>query len=89
VVTCVDDDGPGIPDDFLPRAFTPFARPDPASGVTPSSAGDPFADESIGLGLGLAHGLADAMHGELSVGRSGPGGTSMVLRLPRAETSQP
>lgn len=89
VVTCVDDDGPGIPDDFLPRAFTAFARPDPASGHAPSSPGDHLPDDGIGLGLGLAHGLADAMRGELSVGRSGPGGTSMVLRLPRAETSRP
>ena len=44
--------------------------------------GEPGADEGIGLGLGLAHGLAEAMGGELSVGRSRPDGTSMVLRLP-------
>ena len=88
VVTCVDDDGPGIPEDFLPRAFTAFARPDPASGHGSSSAGDRFPEESIGLGLGLAHGLADAMSGELSVGRSGPEGTSMVLRLPAAQSPQ-
>jgi PAS domain S-box-containing protein len=88
VVTCVDDDGPGIPDDFIPRAFTAFARPDPGSGRT-TAAGAPFPDEGVGLGLGLAHGLADAMHGELTVGSSGPDGTSMVLRLPRAHAPQP
>lgn len=86
VVTCVDDDGPGIPDDFLPRAFTAFARPNGAAGQgSPSTSGDATTDESIGLGLGLAHGLADAMGGDLSVGRSGPDGTSMVLRLPNAQ----
>ena len=36
------------------------------------------------LGLGLAHGLVQAMGGELEVARSGPGGTSMRLTLPRA-----
>lgn len=82
VVTCVDDDGPGIPADFLPRAFTSFARPDAVSVQSPSGGqGDAFAEESIGLGLGLSRGLADAMGGELCVGRSGPDGTSMVLRL--------
>lgn len=90
VVTCVDDDGPGIPDDLLPRAFTGFARLDPVAGQANSSvSGDLLSEESIGLGLGLAHGLADAMGGELSVGRSGPGGTSMVLRLPSSDRTQP
>jgi PAS domain S-box-containing protein len=90
VVTCVDDDGPGIPDDLLPRAFTGFARPDRAAGqAIPSEAGDLSPEESIGLGLGLAHGLADAMGGELCVGRSGPEGTSMVLRLPSADGALP
>ena len=37
-------------------------------------------------GLGLAHGLARAMGGDLSIGSSGPAGTSMHLRSPRAET---
>lgn len=79
----VDDDGPGIPSDFLPRAFTAFARRvrAPTEG-TSTAALDAVHEESIGLGLGLAHGLADAMGGELSVGRSGSTGTSMVLRLP-------
>lgn len=83
VVTYVDDDGPGIPHDFIPRAFTAFARPKrPAAQRGSRIDGEPGADEGIGLGLGLAHGLAEAMGGELSVGRSGPDGTSMVLRLP-------
>ena len=90
VVTCVDDDGPGIPDDLLARAFTGFARPDHAAGQTNSSvSGDLSSEESIGLGLGLAHGLADAMGGELTVGRTGPGGTSMVLRLPSVDGTLP
>ena len=69
----VADSGPGISRDVLPRIFTPYARAAP---------GDGSAEESIGLGLALAHGLVRAMGGELSVGSSGPGGTSMHLRLP-------
>ncbi|GAB3026278.1 hypothetical protein GCM10011376_12750 [Nocardioides flavus (ex Wang et al. 2016)] len=73
VLVTIDDDGPGIPPDVLPRIFTPYARAAP---------GDGSAEESIGLGLALAHGLVRAMGGDLSVGSSGPGGTSMHLRLP-------
>lgn len=85
VVLAVDDDGPGIPPDLLPRVFTPFACGDrrPAREV-----GDRVYDESVGLGLGLAHGLVAAMGGELTVGRSTTEGTSMVLRLPRASIDQ-
>ncbi|GAA4392693.1 hypothetical protein GCM10023153_11950 [Ornithinibacter aureus] len=87
VVTSVDDDGPGIPADFLPRAFTSFARPDAVSvpsSAPPAASSQDYPEESIGLGLGLSRGLAHAMGGELTVGHSGPDGTSMVLRLPAA-----
>ena len=82
----VDDDGPGIPPDLVPRIFTPFARIEPGEGhgrqpVSRDPAGE---EESIGLGLGLAHGLTSAMGGDLSVGRSTPTGTSMLLRMPSA-----
>lgn len=84
----VDDDGPGIPLEFLPRIFTPFARANAASGQDLlADQGDPTHDESVGLGLGLAHGLMIAMAGDLSVGSPTTAGTSMVLRIPRAEMS--
>ena len=83
----VDDDGPGIPTEFLPRIFTPFARANSTSASNRSvEPGDPTHEESVGLGLGLAHGLMNAMGGELSIGSSATTGTSMVLRIPRAET---
>jgi PAS domain S-box-containing protein len=83
-VVAVDDDGPGIPADFLPRLFTAYARPAPVGGRVAAHTPGELADESIGLGLGLAHGLIAAMGGELSVGHSSPSGTSMLIRLPHA-----
>jgi two-component system cell cycle sensor histidine kinase PleC len=77
VLVTIDDDGPGIPPELLPRIFTPYARAAPDDDAAEPST------ESIGLGLALAHGLVRAMDGDLSVGSSGPGGTSMHLRLPR------
>jgi signal transduction histidine kinase len=81
VLVTIDDDGPGIPLDLLPRIFTPYARAAPDDDAAEPST------ESIGLGLALAHGLVRAMDGDLSVGRSGPDGTSMHLRLPRPPRS--
>ena len=77
VLVTVEDDGPGMPTELLSRVFTPFARGDASA-----------HDDSIGLGLGLAHGLMAAMGGGLSVDASGPTGTSMLLRLPRASHDQ-
>ncbi len=80
VLVSVDDDGPGIPADLLPRVFTPFARATrPVTATTPRQTPshgprDSHHDESVGLGLGLAHGLMCAMGGDLTVGCSTPDG---------------
>ncbi|PKW26166.1 ATP-binding protein [Phycicoccus duodecadis] len=83
VVVAVDDDGPGIPPDLLPRVFTPFAAAS-APEREAAEGGAPDGDSSIGLGLGLAHGLVEAMGGELTVASSSPAGTSVQVRLRRA-----
>ena len=70
----VRDDGPGIPQGFLPRIFDPFSRaPD-----TPSAEGA----DGYGLGLALSHALVDAMGGTLQVRATGPDGTVMAVDLP-------
>lgn len=84
VLVTVVDDGPGIPADLLPRVFTPFARAAPTRGGDSPAAGDLAQPESVGLGLGLAHGLMHAMGGQLTVGSSSSTGTAMVLLIPRA-----
>lgn len=74
VVLLVRDDGPGIAPDLLDRLFTPFAP----GGTQPL-----VGEDSVGLGLALSAGLVHAMGGELAVGRTGPDGTEMRVRLPR------
>ncbi|GIK03634.1 hypothetical protein Aspvir_007707 [Aspergillus viridinutans] len=61
LVITVRDTGPGIPEAFLPRLFTPFARED--ASITRSKDG-------LGLGLLVAKGLARKMGGDLICVRS-------------------
>jgi signal transduction histidine kinase len=69
----VADQGPGVPEDFVPRLFERFSR-----GSTQLTA-------STGFGLYIAARLAEANHGSLAY-RPGPGGrgASFVLTLRRA-----
>ncbi|TPW74197.1 sensor histidine kinase [Schumannella soli] len=67
----VDDDGPGAPEDFLPRAFERFARPDDAR-RRPGS----------GLGLALVRAVAVAAGGDARVQNLAPGFRAEA-RLPK------
>lgn len=69
VVVAVDDDGPGVPPELLPRLFTPF---------TTSSAGK----GGVGLGLYLCREIARRHGGDLVAGRSPLGGARFELSLP-------
>ena len=62
----VSDDGPGVPDDLLPRLFLPM--------VTGNAAG-------TGLGLSIAQRIAN-QHGGLIQVQSTPGDTCFTLLLP-------
>ncbi len=69
VQASVRDNGPGIPEDFLPRIFEPFFTTKRSVGGT-------------GLGLPVSLGIAQ-MHGGELLARSTPGeGATFVLRLP-------
>lgn len=65
----VEDDGPGIPPDFLPRAFEKFEKRGRASGT--------------GLGLYLARAIAEGIDGCIAV-QTGSGGTVMAVGVPAA-----
>jgi signal transduction histidine kinase len=69
VEVAVSDTGPGIADDELPHLFERFYRGDRARNLPGS-----------GLGLALALAVARAHGGDIVV-RSGPAGSSFVLRL--------
>ena len=62
------DQGPGVPDEIIPRIFDRFWTGGREGG--------------IGLGLYLAKQVADMHGGELAVGRSAGGGARFVLSLP-------
>ena len=67
-VLTVQDAGPGIAPDLLPRLFTQF-------GGGPGSKG-------LGLGLYLARGIAEAHGGKLTVDSTPSNGASFRLALP-------
>ncbi|MFE2300301.1 sensor histidine kinase [Streptomyces sp. NPDC059445] len=71
---CVDvqDDGPGIPPDLLPRVFERFARGDSSRSR---------ASGSTGLGLAIVQAVAAAHGGAVTVD-SAPGRTVFTLHLP-------
>lgn len=73
----VTDDGAGIPAEYLPRMFTPFARADGTN--APSAPVDGY-----GLGLMLTHGLVTAMEGTITAHNADRGGAVFTVALPRA-----
>lgn len=74
IIFRVADRGNGIPPSERDRLFTPFFRP---------SQGD-SADGSTGLGLSIAHRLAEAQGGTLSYEDRPEQGSVFELRLPRS-----
>jgi signal transduction histidine kinase len=73
VIIDVGDDGPGIPDDVLPRLFQPF--------------GGGARVKGTGLGLAIARELARNHGGELSLLRTGTSGTVFRITLPANENA--
>jgi signal transduction histidine kinase len=68
----VEDDGPGIPDDFLPTATARFTRVSTAT-------------EGAGLGLAIVQRVADRGDGALELRNVEPHGLRVTLRVPPAD----
>jgi two-component system, NtrC family, C4-dicarboxylate transport sensor histidine kinase DctB len=68
---CVHDNGPGIPDDVLPRLFEPF--------FTTKEMG-----QGLGLGLAISSSIARDAGGSLVARNAADGGALFVLTLRRA-----
>lgn len=76
VVFCIEDDGPGIPEDQRDEALKPFSRLDPARNQNKGS--------GTGLGLSITSDIAKSHGGQLTLSESkNLGGLSAELRLPR------
>lgn len=71
-IVSVEDDGPGLPPELLPRLFTPFATGNAKAG-------------GVGLGLYLCREIARRHGGDLVAGRSAAGGARFELSLPLTE----
>ncbi len=73
VVLTVSDDGPGMPDDFLGKAFERFSRPDDARSAHSGGSG---------LGLALVRALVESAGGTVRVRNRVPG-LEVEVRLPK------
>jgi two-component system sensor histidine kinase KdpD len=71
VVLRIIDRGPGIAAATREDVFLPFQR-----------RGDRSNGPGVGLGLAVARGLLTAVHGDVSIGETPGGGTTMVVILP-------
>ena len=71
----IADRGPGMPPAARDCVFQPFQR-----------LGDRDNHTGVGLGLALARGLAEAMHGTLVPDDTPGGGLTVILTLPAAAT---
>lgn len=83
-VLSVEDDGPGIDPELLPRLFDRFVRADPARVAGGGLGGqDAGTEGSTGLGLSIVRSVARAHGGEARVS-SAPGRTVFTVDLPLA-----
>ncbi|MEA2506600.1 MAG: hypothetical protein QOH48_1218 [Actinomycetota bacterium] len=69
----VSDNGDGFPEEFLARAFEPFARSDPGRGRD---------DGGAGLGLSIVRSIAHSHEGTASARNLPGGGAEVTLRFP-------
>jgi two-component system sensor histidine kinase KdpD len=80
VLLAVDDGGPGVPLNAIPRLFDRFYR---------LHAGADTARHGLGMGLAIARGFLEAMGATIEAGPSDLGGLSIRIGLPVAEAHEP
>ena len=81
VVVTVADNGAGIPPEHLPHLFEKFTR---------KSAQTERSRDGLGIGLSLVRGLVALHGGSVTAHSDGDGkGSSFVVRLPIADSSEP
>ena len=76
VVLVVEDGGPGVPDELLPRLFERFFR------IVPPREG---SRRGTGIGLTVVRGLVESMGGTVTARRSDLGGLAVEVALPVVE----
>jgi len=72
----IEDSGPGIPQDFIPRIFDRFSQADGSS--TRKHGG-------LGLGLAIVRHLVELHGGTVCATNGQPGGAVLIVRLPAVE----
>ena len=80
VLIAIEDSGPGVPDEALPKLFDRLYRVESGK-VNP--------DAGVGLGLAICREIATAHGGTLIASRGSRGGLRMELRLPVLESAKP
>ena len=81
----ISDNGPGIPQELLPRLFQPFARgsrPEPSAGL---AADAPPVHVGTGLGLAICKRLIESADGTIDVASEPGKGAAFTITLPHAQ----
>jgi two-component system OmpR family sensor kinase len=73
IAVLVDDDGPGMPEEFLPHAFERFSQPEAAR--APGHGGS-------GLGLALVHAVITRAEGTVALANREPHGLEVMMLIP-------